>query len=143
MRFDDAIKTYGRLYDLTYRDPQWMIKVAELHARSSRSSEAVGALKTAVIGARTETADADFEIARQLESSHISCPRSAATFAERGARMTGSDSKLEGGNLATYTRIMALARRFDGQVLAHPESNVGSLIAGNLSHARGEGPLRV
>ena len=33
MRFEDAIKTYGRLYELAYRDPQWMIKVAELRRR--------------------------------------------------------------------------------------------------------------
>src|SRR6202041_3154439 len=71
MRFDDAIKSYGRLYELSYRDPQWMIKVAELQARSGRNAEAVDALKAAIIGARTETADADFAIAERLESWYI------------------------------------------------------------------------
>ena len=59
-----------------------MIKVAELQARSGRNSEAVNALKTAIIGARTETADADFAIAERLESWHI-LP-DAVAFAERG-----------------------------------------------------------
>src|SRR5262249_37826664 len=62
MRFEDAIKSYSRLYELAYRDPQWLIKVAGLQARSGRGSEAVSALRTAIIGARTESAGADFEI---------------------------------------------------------------------------------
>jgi hypothetical protein len=37
MRFDDAIKSYSRLYELAYRDPQWLIKVAELRARSGQT----------------------------------------------------------------------------------------------------------
>ena len=28
MRFDDALASYARLYELAYRDPQWLIKVA-------------------------------------------------------------------------------------------------------------------
>jgi Tfp pilus assembly protein PilF len=126
MRFDDATKTYGRLYELAYRDPQWLIKVGELRARSGQNSEAVSALRTAIIGARTETTDADFEIARQLESWHI-LP-DAVDFAERGARLAGSDDKLEAANLAIYTRIMARGRRID-VVVAHPAANLGSLIA--------------
>ena len=27
MRFDDALASYARLYELAYRDPQWLIKV--------------------------------------------------------------------------------------------------------------------
>jgi len=33
MRFDDALRSYTKLYELTYRDPQWMRKAAEIHAR--------------------------------------------------------------------------------------------------------------
>lgn len=126
MRFDDAIKTYGRLYELAYRDPQWMKKVAELRARSGLNSEAVSALKTAIIGARTETADADFEIAGQLESWHI-LP-DAVAFAERGARMAGADANMGEANLSIYARIMARARRFEA-VVVRPRADLGSLIA--------------
>ncbi len=111
MRFDDAMKSYGRLYDLAYRDPQWMMEVAELRARSGQPSEAVSALQTAIIGARTETADADFAIAEHLESWHILSD--AVTFAERGANRAGPDLFQEPNNAIIYARIMARARRMD------------------------------
>jgi tetratricopeptide (TPR) repeat protein len=111
MRFDDAIETYGRLYELAYRDPQWMTKVAELRARSGETAAAVSALQTAVIGARTETAAADFEIAEQLEAWHI-LP-DAVAFAGRGAGLAGADLFKDSGNAVVYARIMARARRMD------------------------------
>jgi Tfp pilus assembly protein PilF len=111
IRFDDAIKSYSRLYELAYRDPQWMIKVAELRARSGKTSEAVSALKAAIIGARTETADADFAIAERLESWHI-LPEAVA-FADRGASLLGSELFQETGHAVLYARIMAEARRMD------------------------------
>jgi hypothetical protein len=69
------------------------------------------ALKTAIIGARTETADADFAIAERLESWHI-LP-DAAAFADRGAERAGSDLFKESNNAVIYARIMARARRTD------------------------------
>ena len=114
MRFDDAIKTYSRLYELAYRDPQWLITVAELHARSGRNSDAVSALKTAIIGARTETADADFEIAEQLDSWNIL--GDAVTFAGHGARLAGPDLFTQFNNAMVYARIMARTRQMDGIV---------------------------
>ncbi len=115
MRFDDAIKSYAHLYELAYRDPQWMIKVAELRARTGQTQEAVNALKTALIGARTETEDADFAIAEQFESWHI-IPE-AVTFAERGAKL-GGDEFDAGAHLQAYARILARGRRMD-TVLTH------------------------
>lgn len=120
MRFDDAIKSYGHLYELAYRDPQWLIKVAELQARSGRTAEAVNAVKTAIIGARSETAGADFAIAERLESWHI-LP-SAVAFAERGANRAGSDLFTESNHAVIYARIMARARRMEA-VLSRMGSN--------------------
>jgi Flp pilus assembly protein TadD len=116
MRFDDAIRSYSRLYELAYHDPQYLIKVAGLQARSGRNAEAVAALKTAIIGTRRETAKADFAIAEQLESWHI-LP-DAVTFVERGASLAGgalfSLNDYSGpGHAMTYARIMARARRMD------------------------------
>src|SRR6185369_7846484 len=108
MRFDDAMKSYARLYELAYRNPRRLIKVAELHARLGQNPEAVSALKTAIIGSRTETAEADFEIAVQLEAWHI-LP-DAVTFAERGASLAGEELFKRPDHLATYARIMARAR---------------------------------
>ncbi len=111
VRFDDAVKSYTRLYDLTYRDPQWMVKVAELHARSGRSSEAVSALRTAMIGARTENAYADFAIAEHLENWHILSD--ALAFAERGAALAGGELGKTYGYATAYARIVTRARRMD------------------------------
>ena len=124
MRFDDAIKSYGRLYDLAYRDPQWLIKVAELDARSSRNADAVTALKTAIIGARAETADADFEIAAQLDSWHMLTD--AVSFAEHGATLAGADLFKDAGNAVCYANIMARTRRMDavlGRLGQNPTSD--------------------
>jgi len=110
-RFEDSIKSYGRLYELSYRNPEWLIKVAELHARLGQTAEAVNALKSAIIGQRTETADADFEIAEQLEAWHI-LP-DAVAFADRGAKVQGADLFNSGSNAQIYTRIMVRARRTD------------------------------
>ncbi len=119
MRFDDAIKSYGRLYELAYRDPQWMIKVAELRARSEQASEAVSALKTAVIGARTETADADLEIAEKLQAWHI-LP-DAVAFAERAAKLAGSNVF----DAVSYASIMTRGRRMDAVLsrMGDPQSD--------------------
>jgi hypothetical protein len=103
LRFDAAVASYTRLYELTYRDPQWMTKVAELRARLGQNAEAVAALKTASIGARAETADADFAIAEHLYAWHL-LPE-AVTFAERGAKLDKPP--------LIYTSIMTAARRLD------------------------------
>ena len=136
MRFEDAIESYSRLYELAYRDPQWLIKVAELRARTGQNSGAVDALKTAIIGARTETADADFEIAERLEAWHI-LP-AAVTFADRGAALAGADLLKQMNNAVIYARIMARARRMDAllpRLDANPaaeqqlKQQAGSIIA--------------
>ncbi len=136
MRFADAIASYSRLYELAYRDPQWLIKVAELRARTGQNSGAVDALKTAIVGARTETADADFEIAERLEAWHI-LP-AAVTFADRGAALAGADLLKQMNNAVIYARIMARARRMDAllpRLDANPaaeqqlKQQAGSIIA--------------
>ena len=128
MRFDDAIRTYNRLHELAYRDPQWMIKVAELQARRGQNAEAVAALKTAIIGAHTETADADFDIAQRLETWRM-IPQ-AVTFAEAGERRIGSDFNRADYHTAIYVRIMARARRIDA-VLSHLISPAGTVPQGS------------
>ena len=138
MRFDEAIKSYSRLYELTYRDPQWLVKVAELQARSGKAAEAVTALRTAVIGARTETAGADFDIAQRLESWRTLTE--AVRFAERGASLAGADLFTDAGraDAVVFVRIMARARRMDavlsrlqteGRMTAQLAAAAGSVIA--------------
>ncbi|MBV9504307.1 MAG: tetratricopeptide repeat protein [Acidobacteriia bacterium] len=125
LRFREASASYGKLYELTYRDPQWLIKVAELEARLGRREEAVRSVESAIIGAHTETAEADFSIAGYLESWHLL--NEAAEFAERGAQRT---AVLDEAGSAAYTRIMMLARRTEA-VLSRltPETNQPGRIA--------------
>lgn len=122
MRFDDAIQSYSRLYELTYRDPQWMIKVAELRARTGNTAASVAALKTAIIGAHTETADADFQIAAQLDTWHDLTD--AVTFADQGASLAGADLFKSSSDATIYARIMARARRMEA-VLSRLGANPG------------------
>ena len=60
MRFDDAIQSYARLYELAYRDPQLADQSRGIAGAHRADAEAVSALRTAIIGARTETAGRRF-----------------------------------------------------------------------------------
>ncbi len=46
-RFDEASATAEKLYELSYRNPVWMEKVAEIRARQGRAADSVGALRKA------------------------------------------------------------------------------------------------
>jgi tetratricopeptide (TPR) repeat protein len=88
-----------------------MTKVAELQARLGRNSDAAAALETAIIGARSETTDADFAIAEKLEYWHL-LPE-AVSFAERGAKSLGADLSKQPDEAVFYAGIMTRARRMD------------------------------
>jgi predicted Zn-dependent protease len=112
MRFDDAVNDYERIYQLAYKDPKWMEKIAEVRARQGRNEDAVTALKTALIDVGPERADNYFEVARRLEAWGIL--EQARAFAEQGVSTAGGellaatqyheDAKL-------YARIMTRLRQ--------------------------------
>jgi predicted Zn-dependent protease len=114
MRFDDAVSDYERLYQLAYKDPKWMQKVAEVRARQGRTEDAVAALKTALIDVGPERAESCFEVARRLETWNMLAQ--AREFAEKGVNLAGSDllsspDHREGAKL--YTRLMTRLRLQD------------------------------
>ncbi len=141
-RFADAERSYLRLYELTYHAPEWMEKVAEVRARLGRRADAVAALTTALIGAHSETAEADFSIAERLEGWRMM--EDAVRFAERGAQLAGAElfTAPRFGQARIYARILIEARRFD-EVLkrvdfeaknrADVSQTVGAAIAGLYS----------
>ncbi len=47
LRFDEAAATAEKIYELSYRNPIWMEKIAEIRARQGRGAEAVAALRRA------------------------------------------------------------------------------------------------
>ena len=89
MRFDDALKSYSRLYELAYQNPTWMEKVAELQARQGRTDAAVAALKKALIEGRPEKPDLYFAVAERLAGWNLL--DQARQFAERGVALASKD----------------------------------------------------
>ena len=112
MRFDEAAADYERVYQLAFKDPKWMEKVAEIRARQGRADDAVAALKVALIDAGPENADKYFEVARRLESWGMLAQ--ARSFAEQGVSAAGADllatAELQSG-ARTYARIMTRLRQ--------------------------------
>jgi len=114
MRFDDAASDYERIYQLAYKDPQWMEKVATIRARQGKTNETVAALKAALIDGRPESAANYFEMARRLESWDMLTP--ARTFAEQGIKTAGSDLLAEPEHHAgakIYVRILTRMRQHE------------------------------
>ena len=114
MHFDDAAADYERIYQLAYKDPKWMEKVAEVRARQGRSSDAVAALKIALIDVGPERAKNYFEVARRLEGWGIL--QQARDFAEQGVNLAAGDllaSTDDHDGAKLYVRIMTRLRRQD------------------------------
>jgi cellulose synthase operon protein C len=112
MRFDEAIGEYERVYQLAYKDPKWMEKIAEIRARQGRADDAVAALKTALIDGRPEKAENFFEAARRLESWGLLTQ--ARGFAEQGVASAGGELLASTENHAgakLYTRILTRLRQ--------------------------------
>jgi Tfp pilus assembly protein PilF len=112
MRFEEALRSYAKLYEQTYHDPQWMRKVAEVYARQGQTEAAVKALSTALIEGRAERPQPFFEVARILDSWNMLEP--ARRFAERGVELAGKD--LFGDypwGAQIYARIMTRLRAYE------------------------------
>ena len=110
LRFADAERDYARLYELTYRNPQWMEKVAEIRMRQGRTKEAVTALHQALVEGRPERPDNFFEVARRLEQWNLLEP--ALDYAGRGANAAGNNLLTDyAAGAGTFARILTRLRR--------------------------------
>jgi Flp pilus assembly protein TadD len=108
-RFDEAIVLYSKLYTLSYRDPRWMEKVAELSAREGHNADCVKALETAWTEGRPAKASNYFAVAQRLEPWGML--DEARQFAEKGVEAAGADLLVsEQSGAATYARILARKR---------------------------------
>lgn len=113
-RLDDAAADYRKLYGLSYHDPQWMQKVAEVRARQGRTADAVQALQTAWIDGRQPKAANDFQVAAQLLSWNMLEP--ARQFADKGVQLAGADLLVnpdDQSGAATWVRILARLHQTD------------------------------
>jgi tetratricopeptide (TPR) repeat protein len=114
MRFDEAAADYERIYQLAYKDPQWMEKVAAVRARQGKTKEVVTALQAALVDGRPESATNYFEVARRLENWGMLEP--ARGFAEQGVSRAGSELLAGAENhsgATTYVRILTRLRQHD------------------------------
>jgi len=114
MRFDEAAADYEHIYQLAYKDPQWMERIATVRARQGRVKEAAAALNTALIEGRPETSGRYFEVARRLEGWGML--EQARSFAEQGVAKAGADLLATGENDAgtkTYVRILTRLRQHE------------------------------
>jgi hypothetical protein len=113
MRFDDALKSYSHLYDLTYQNPTWMEKIAELRARQGQTDAAVVALKEALIEGRPETPEPYFDVADRLAGWNML--GQARLFAEHGVALAGKDLLIrpaDANGVLTYTMLLTRLRDY-------------------------------
>jgi predicted Zn-dependent protease len=114
MRFDEAAADYERIYELAYKDPQWMQKVASVRACQGKTKEVLAALQAALIEGRPENASNYFEVARQLENWGML--DQARNFAEQGVNKAGADLLANAehhAGMRIYVRIMTRLRQHE------------------------------
>jgi tetratricopeptide (TPR) repeat protein len=112
MRFDDALKSYSRLYQLTFQNSAWMEKVAEVEAREDRADAAVAALAKALVEGRPEKPELYFAVADRLVGWNMLAQ--ARPFAERGVALAGKDLLIRPENFnGALTYVTVLTRLGD------------------------------
>jgi cellulose synthase operon protein C len=111
LRFDEAGATTEKLYDLTYRNPDWMVKLAEIRARQGRTADAIAALQKAWTEGRRPSARTYFDIAEKLE--RWGALADARKFAEQGMKLVTADNRDElTTNIQMYARVLAKLRAY-------------------------------
>jgi predicted Zn-dependent protease len=112
MRFDEAASDYEHIYQLAYKDPQWMEKVASVRARQCKTRETVAAMQAALIDGRPENASNFFEVARRLETWGML--DQARIYAELGVKQAGPNLLASADHhkgVHAYVRIMTRLRQ--------------------------------
>jgi cellulose synthase operon protein C len=113
MRFDEAVADYSKLYDLSYHDQQWMMKVAEIRARQGKPDDAVKALKTALIDGQPSNPQNFFDAAQSLESWGLLAQ--AKDLAQQGVDAAEDDllaNPANRGGAQLYVRILTRLRQY-------------------------------
>jgi tetratricopeptide (TPR) repeat protein len=105
LSFEDAAASAQKLYDLTYRNPTWMEKLAELRARQGRNADAVTALNKAWIDGRSDSAVNYLTVAQKLESWGMLAE--AHKFADEALKRAPDDS------VKIWARILARQQQYD------------------------------
>ena len=108
--FDAACADYERLYQLTYKDPQWMYDEALARARQGKGDLAAKALDVAWIQGKKAGAEDEFHVASQLDQWGL-LPQADA-YAAQGVKMAGDNFLADqGSGAAEYARLMTEERK--------------------------------
>ena len=118
MRFDEAYASFAKLYDQTYRNPQWMQKMAEIRARQGRPDEAVRHVRQALIEGRAAKAELYFAAGGRLEEWNL-LPQ-AKELMETGIGMMTKDSDRD-YPARLYGRLMGRLRQYEAAFAKFPE----------------------
>ena len=110
MRFDEAAATCEKLYELTYRNPQWMEELAEIRARQGQTAAAVAALNKAWIEGRPDRAQSYFDVAKRLESWNM-LPE-ARQAVEKGMTVAANDEATLQLGIHTWVRTLVRLRDY-------------------------------
>ena len=111
LRFADAERTYTRMYELSYRNPMYMERVAELRARQGQRDQAISAIRAAYIENRPERYEDYFSVATRL--SGWGYMDAARQYAEKGADIAGEQLAADTSAAVAYASVMGRARQFD------------------------------
>lgn len=120
LRFDEAAKTYTRLYELAYHNPEWMAKLAEVHARQGKPEQAEADLKKAYLDNRPDNAANYLAVAEKLAGWNMM--DRAKQYADRGVAAGGQPSPIA-------DRIYARLRDYDA-ALRGTSTEIGEVAAG-------------
>jgi hypothetical protein len=134
LRFEEAAASAQKLYDLTYRNPAWMEKLAELRARQGRNADSVTALKKAWIEGRSDSAENFLSIAQKLESWNMLTE--ARTFADEALKRAPEES------INIWARIAARQQQYDAVFakLAALPANTAAQVAQTTGAIAGNYP---
>ncbi len=139
MRFDEALRDYQKLYELTYRNPIWMEKTAETQARLGKTDLAVEALRKALIEGRPERPQLYFTAAERLEGWSMLGP--ARQMAEKGIDLAGANLLLPTGGefhgAMVYARIMTRLRQHEAAYARLVAASNSAPVLGGLFREMG------
>jgi hypothetical protein len=128
LRFDEAAASAEKLYDLSYRNTQWMDRLAQIRARQGRNTDAVAALNKAWIEARPDNAQGYVTGATKLTSWGM--PAEARRMLEDGLKRVPAGEESHDGELL-YAELLAKTR--DTTTALTRMSRLSDALAGEVA----------